>query len=83
MTLKEQADDHKGFIDINKNKIEKLSSRLSTFTSSFSDKLKEMNTTFEAKTNLINDTMASETESVSLQFDKTKTLCKELIDLNK
>lgn len=83
MTLKEQADDHKGFIDINKSKIEKLTSRLSTFSSSISDKLKEMGATFEAKTNLISDTMASETESVSLQFEKTKNLCKELIDLSK
>jgi len=83
MTLKQEVDDHKGYIDLTSNKIEKTSLRLTSFTTSFGDKINEMTTSFETRNKLIHDTIENESKSVSEQFGNTKAWCREMIDLNR
>lgn len=83
LSLKEQSEDLKGFVDLMNNKIEKIGLRVGAFTTNFTTKIDEFSENFENKIRIIKETMTTEFDSVSLQFDKTKNLCKELIDINK
>lgn len=83
VTLKQQCDDMKGYQDLMSNNIEKLSLRLTAFNDNFTDKISKFTESFETKVKVIRETMSTESEGVAMQFEKTKGLCKELIDLNK
>lgn len=83
MSLQDQYNDVKGFADNLKGKIDKVLSKVDAFTTKFQDKIERFSEGLDSKIRLLKETMESESENVTIQFEKTNSFCKELIDLNK
>ena len=92
MTLSNQHDEHKGFLNVINSKIEKISNRVTykiililnrNFNTTYTTKFTEINESLENKFKTLKVAFNTESESVANQFEKIKKLWKELIDLNK
>lgn len=83
MSLQDQYSDIKGFADNLKGKIDKIASKVDTFTVKFQDKIDRFSEGLDSKIRLLKETMETEAENVTIQFERTNNFCRELIDLNK
>lgn len=83
VALSKTTEEQKGYSEVMRSNIDKLTLRISAFNNTFSDRIDKFVDTFETKIRVINETMITEADGVAMQFDKTKSLCKELIEINK